>query len=71
MKKKEFKLEEVFQCGIAKLKVVPERRCVGCFFEHICDSLEINMQKLDIIKGNCYGCFREDETSVIFVEVEE
>ena len=65
MKKKEFAVGEVFQCGRFKLKVTEKNDCCGCFFaqNHIA-----NCTKLI---GACNPNAREDKTSVIFVEVEE
>lgn len=73
MKKKEFKVGEVFQCGFVKLKVerVNNISCSACFFKHICNSMGINTRNLVSIKGECCEEFRDDKTDVIFVEVEE
>lgn len=69
MPKKEFKIGEMFQCGLIKLrceKVTSFKCCDGCFF-HIsclkCISGEI--------AGSCAGYAREDKTDVIFVKVED
>lgn len=71
MKKKEFKVEEVFQCGLIKLKVKigePFFLCRGCYCgemaNHNCDVFK------DIV-GECMSESREDKTDVIFVKVEE
>lgn len=66
MPKKEFKIGEVFQCGLVKLKCVEAKRekyCTGCFFE-------ANEDCASRIVGNCSFSCREDNTDVIFVKVE-
>lgn len=68
MKKKEFKLAEVFQFGVFKLRCEENKSggCLGCAFSSIgfCE---------DIYRfvGNCDKRKREDKTDVIFVKVEE
>lgn len=63
MNNKEFKVGEVFQCGLIKLKVEKSgRKCDGCYL--------INGCKLTIT-GPCSQESREDKTDVIFVKVEE
>ena len=69
-KKKEFKVGEVFQCGLVKLRCEkkpqyckPLRRCEYCFLVP-----NIRCNKLG---GNCSSCTREDKTDVIFVKVED
>lgn len=71
MKKKEFKVGEVFQCGLIKLKVEKAskdclcNRCFGCvFFNRSCSGSML-------LTGSCVAEWREDKTDVIFVEVEE
>lgn len=65
MAKKEFKVGEVFQLGLFKLKVTERHDCCGCFFaqNHIVNCIKM--------VGPCNPNSREDKTSVIFVEVEE
>lgn len=68
MAKKEFKVGEVFQCGLVKLKCVKQEEgldCVGCFFEDCC------MFALGKIFGECSSREREDKTDIIFVKVED
>lgn len=68
MKKKEFKIGEVFQCGLVKLKCVKqeeELECNGCFFEDYCTF------DLGNVFGECASREREDKTDVIFAKVEE
>lgn len=64
----EFKIGEVFQCGLVKLKVEKEdeNSCLKCFFNgtFLCG----NMNQLI---GSCYDDEREDKTDVVFVKVEE
>lgn len=71
MSKKEFKVGEVFQCGILKMRVEPSKHpksCEGCFF------WEDNFLKCDdiieTIVGKCDKS-RQDKTDVIFVKVED
>lgn len=70
MAKKEFKIGEVFQCGLIKLKCVesidelnPCKECV--LASHVGCVGAIG------ILGGCSAFNREDETNVIFVKVEE
>lgn len=68
MKKKEFKVGEVFQCGLVKLKVEKERNgCVGCVFVGVGEACKI----AGLLAGNCIAGEREDATDVFFVKVEE
>lgn len=63
MKKKEFKVGEVFQCGLIKLKCIESgSNCNNCYFGEMC--------KLEVV-GNCSDANREDKTNVIFVKVED
>lgn len=70
MKRKEFKVGEVFQCGLIKLKCEKEQKtrgcCDGCFFHFNCFT-EITSE----IAGPCNSLRRKDKTSVIFVKVED
>lgn len=67
MEKKEFKIGEVFQFGLVKLRV--ERTncgsCEECFFRNL------NCFELSDIVGPCFCHDREDNTEVIFKKVEE
>ena len=71
MAKKEFKVGEVFQCGLIKLKVEktnakPCYQCEECFmYEHI-----YNCNDLIDLVGSREGKKRDDKTDVVFVEVE-
>ena len=69
MSKKEFKVGEVLQCGLIKLRCEESRItgscCEGCFFHFHC----FKENTLDIA-GNCAKIHREDKTDVIFVKVE-
>lgn len=68
MAKKEFKVGEVFQFGLIKLKVVPSNGyCKKCFLDGIC---EYYGQCIKLV-GECCMDHREDKTDVIFVKVEE
>lgn len=63
MKRKEFKIGEIFQCGLINLKVEKSGRiCDGCYFLGGCKRR---------ITGACSAESREDKTDVIFVEVEK
>lgn len=67
--KKEFKIGEVFQCGLVKLKVVKQEKfgtCTGCAL----DGLEYCSAVQEFI-GSCYHADREDKTDIVFVKVEE
>jgi hypothetical protein len=69
MAKKEFKVGETFQCGLAKLKVVKAEKvgtCTGCDLV----GLEYCTAVQEFI-GSCYRGDREDKNDVIFVKVEE
>lgn len=69
MAKKEFKVGEVFQCGLVKLRVVkPEKvgTCTGCDLL----GLEYCTAVQEFI-GSCYHGDREDKNDVIFVKVDE
>lgn len=67
--KKEFKIGEVFQFGLAKLKVkklTPFNTCDKCAFNKsgICGCI-------DKYIGGCFSIQRKDKTDVIFVKVED
>lgn len=69
MAKKEFKVGEVFQFGLVKLRVeaeTPSKSCSQCNF---------NLTRLccntDDYTGGCFAFDREDKTDVIFVKVED
>lgn len=74
MAKKEFKIGEIFQFGLVKLKCrkaklsAPYCRCEDCYIFK--DSRSCPYQ-LRTFLGNCNGEKREDKTSVIFVKVRE
>lgn len=62
-KKEEFKIGEVFQCGLVKIKCVKTNSlCAKCYFIRQCNHE---------ITGHCFAECREDKTDVIFVRVEE
>lgn len=67
MSKKEFKVGEVFQCGLVKLKCIKYcgiiQKCDACFFGYTECSHKI--------LGSCSKINREDKTDVIFVKVED
>lgn len=70
--KKEFKINETFQCGLIKVKCIKsDGTCKGCVLENIdcriMDEESINNK----IFGSCYRENRNDKTDVIFVKVDE
>lgn len=70
MSKKEFKVGEVFQCGLIKLKVEIGDRfylCKGCY----CGETTHECEVFKVIVGECMSESREDKADVIFVKVEE
>lgn len=63
MEKKEFKIGEVFQCGLVKLKCIKSSSlCANCYFIRRCNHE---------ITGYCFAESRDDKTDVIFVKVED
>ena len=71
MAKTEYKVGETFQFGLKTLKCVEQDwgTCDNCFLqlfsENGCGFLN------DHVVGHCSKFFREDDNSVIFIEVEE
>lgn len=70
MEKKMYKIGEVFQCGLIKLKV-EETRCLascckGCYFHTFCIKAIT-----EEIAGPCDKIHRGDKTDVIFIKVKE
>lgn len=65
MKKKEFKVGEVFTAGLVKLKCVEGDTCDGCIFEDY-DSCSCT----DIIIGPCGHVDRQDNKNVIFIKAD-
>lgn len=68
MAKTEYKVGEVFQCGLVKLKCVKAEGtiCEGCFLYDICDFYS----QCNALIG-CCDTSREDKADVIFVKVED
>lgn len=68
MAKKEFKVGEVFQCGMVKLRVENDDlgSCDGCYL----DELDCYGQLSNLV-GTCHYSDREDKQDVIFVKAEE
>lgn len=65
MEKKEFKVGEVFDAGLVRLKCVEGDSCEGCVFEY-----NLLCSFADIIVGPC-GCEkREDKKDVIFIKAD-
>lgn len=71
MEKKEFKVGEVFQCGLIKLKVKEGKNysCNECYFYHD-DSLSCGGE-IEKLIGKCTSMERSDRTNVMFVKVED
>lgn len=72
MEKKEYKIGETFQCGLANLKCVSQEAgtgCNNCFFIRCCTPL--GMDCIDKIVGNCAAFERTDKTNVVFIEVKD
>lgn len=74
MLNKEFKVGEVFQFGLIKLKVekanygvLKDYKCNGCEFE----CLSCDFYFYDSYIGQCNAGLREDKTDVIFKKVED
>lgn len=63
MEKKEFKIGEVFDAGLVRLKYVEGDTCSGCIFEY-CMSCSFT----DIIAGPCSHAGRKDGKNVIFIK---
>lgn len=60
MKRKEFKVGEIFQFGLIKLKAVESNGyCAGCFLEDLC----ARSHRCEEVVGNC--------NYIIFVKVED
>lgn len=67
MAKKEFKVGEIFQCGLVKLKCIKsDSVCEGCYL----NDFFYNGEECRAFVGDCTQD-REDKTYVIFVKVEE
>lgn len=49
-----------------RLKVVPARFCIGCFFETLCNSCDY-FATSEV--GECSATFRSDEKNVKFIKV--
>lgn len=68
MAKKEFKIGEVFQCGLVKLKCEKATiDCTNCFFEGV----DYCCTSINEMTGSCDSSEREDKTNVVFVKVED
>lgn len=62
---KEFKIGEVFQCGLVKLRVEKAKSgCCGCIFSRDNDFNDCSHTAL----GYCGAYYRKDKTDVIFVK---
>ena len=65
MKKKEFKVGEVFTAGFVKLKCVENDTCDGCIFE---DCMPCSFR--DVTIGPCEHIDRQDNKDVIFIKAD-
>lgn len=68
MKKKEYAVGEVFQCGLLKFRVSPavdKESCKGCYFNFGACAADVRLL------GSCSALHRKDKTEVIFVKVED
>lgn len=68
MEKKEFKVGEVFDAGLVRLKCVeptaPDTGCEGCIFNYFtCGAVEV-------VAGPCNCTEREDGKNVIFIKAD-
>lgn len=66
MEKKEFKVGEVFDAGLVRLKCVeataPDAGCEGCIFNYFtCGA---------VVTGPCNHAEREDNRNVIFIKAD-
>lgn len=68
MEKKEFKVGEVFDAGLVRLKCVeptaPDEGCEGCIFNYF------TCGAVDVIAGPCNPAEREDNKNVIFIKAD-
>lgn len=68
MEKKEFKVGEVFDAGLVRLKCVeataPNLGCEGCIFNYF------TCGAVDVIAGPCNHEEREDNRGVIFIKAD-
>lgn len=68
MEKKEFKVGEVFDAGLVRLKCVgptaPNAGCEGCIFNYF------TCGAVDVIAGPCSHAEREDNRDVIFIKAD-
>lgn len=69
MEKKEFKVGEVFDAGLVRLKCVeptaPNAGCEGCIFND-----HITCGAVHVIAGPCSHAEREDNRDVIFIKAD-
>ena len=68
MDNKEFKIGEVFQCGLIKLRCEESKSCCnGCFLFNLTNCQEAT----SVFTGSCLSRIRKDKTDVIFVKVDD
>lgn len=72
MPKKEFKVGEVFQCGLVKLRVEEGKGCCKCiFYNQKYFKCDITQPALKKFLGSCSKNERKDKNNIIFIKVEE
>lgn len=68
MEKKEFKVGEVFDAGLVRLKCVEAQAsdsgCEGCIF------YDFSCGAIDVVLGPCNCTEREDGNNVIFIKAD-
>ena len=68
MEKKEFKVGEVFDAGLVRLKCVeptaPDAGCEGCIFNYF------TCGAVGVVAGPCNHAERADNKDVIFIKAE-
>lgn len=68
MEKKEFKVGEVFDAGLVRLKCVeptaPDGGCEGSIFNYF------TCEAVDVVVGQCNHAQREDNRDVIFIKAD-
>lgn len=68
MEKKEFKIGEVFDAGLVRLKCVeptaPDAGCEGCIFNYF------TCGAVGVVVGPCNHAGREDNKDVIFIKAD-
>lgn len=73
MGKKEFKIGEVFQFGLVKLKCVKSENnsCENCFLLRVCTAMKCDLRFHISAVGYCGASKRSDGQSVVFIKSED